>query len=143
MNWITATVNNCIEGLPGPKIKAMSNNLTQTKLELFYRMQVQKTIPEYVSIRKMKVHDRCIRIVSTRDRCGTIVCPHVKRSHVSRSFSYIRCNYQDNSKKQSPGPCYICPMKKIKGTWVPVRTECRPVFISFRQMRKFWNWQKE
>ncbi|NPV51879.1 MAG: hypothetical protein HPY60_11900 [Candidatus Methanofastidiosum sp.] len=24
MNWITATVNNCIEGLPGPKIKASS-----------------------------------------------------------------------------------------------------------------------
>ena len=25
MNWITATVNNCIKGMPGPKIKASSN----------------------------------------------------------------------------------------------------------------------
>jgi len=24
VNWITATINNCIEGLPGPKIKASS-----------------------------------------------------------------------------------------------------------------------
>jgi len=88
-------------------------------------MHVQKAIPEYAGIRKMKVHDRCIRIVSTRDWCGSLICPHVKRSHVSRSFSYIRCNYSKDSKKQSLGPCYICLMKKIKGTWMPVRTKRR------------------
>ena len=121
----------------------MSNNLTQTKLEIFYSIQVQKTIPEYVSIRKMKVHDRCMRIVSTRDRCGTIVCPHFKKSHVSRSFSYVRCNYSEISKKQSPGPCYICPMKRIQGVWVPVRTECRDTEWHVMPNNKFWNWQKE
>jgi hypothetical protein len=106
-------------------------------------MQIQKTIPEYVGIRKMKVHDRCIRIVSTRDRCGSIICPHVKRSLVSRSFSYIRCNYSSDSKKQNPGPCYICPMKKIRNTWIPVRTECRENEWHVMPNNKFWNWKKE
>jgi len=63
----------------------MSNNLAQTKLELFYRMQVQKTIPEYVSIRKMKVHDRCASILSAKEGYG------------NRSYSYIRCNIPRNN----------------------------------------------
>ena len=121
----------------------MSNNLTQTRLDLFYMIQVQKTIPEYVSIRKMKVHDKCIRIVSTRDRCGSIICPHFKRSHVSRSFSYIRCNYSKEIAPIRPSTCYICPMKKIRNTWIPVRTECRDTEWHVAPNNKFWNWQKE
>jgi hypothetical protein len=34
-------------------------------------------------------------------------------------------------------------MKKIKGTWVPVRTECRDTEWHVMPNNKFWNWQKE
>lgn len=121
----------------------MRNNLTQTRLDFFYRIQVQKTIPEHMGIRKMKVHDRCASIISTKDQYSYVVCPHVKRSHVSRSFSYIRCNYSGNFKKQSPGLCNICPMKKIRNTWIPVRTECREKEWHVMPNNKFWNWMKE
>ena len=50
----------------------MSNNLTQTRLDLFYMIQVQKTIPEYVSIRKMKVHEKRIRIGDPYIRAMTL-----------------------------------------------------------------------
>ncbi len=121
----------------------MSNNLTQTRLDLFYRMRVQKTIPEYVSIRKMKVHDRCASIISTRDGYSSLICPFIKRSHASRSFSYIRCNYSKEIAPIRPSTCNICPMKKIKGTWVPVRTECRDTVWHVMPNNKFWNWMKE
>ncbi|HPL01019.1 MAG TPA: hypothetical protein PLK11_06720 [Methanofastidiosum sp.] len=132
-----------MHNIPGPKIKAMGNNLTQTRLDFFYRIQVQKTIPEFISIRKMKVYDKRIRIASTKNDCESITCPHIKRSHVSRSFSYIRCSYSGNSKKQSPGPCHICPMKKIRNIWIPVRTECRDKEWKVMPSNKFWNWKKE
>ncbi len=121
----------------------MSGILVQTKLELFYRMEIQKTIPEYVSIRKMKVHDRCASIRSTRNNYGSLICPFIKRANISRSFSYIMCNYSDKLRKQTPGPCYICPMKRIQGVWVPVRTECRDTAWHVMPNNKFWSWRKE
>ena len=117
----------------------------QMRLESYFKINVQSTITEYNESNMVRTWDRHVTIRSRRWPGHSIQCDYFKKSFVSKNESLVRCNYSGDDHHGRPGLCSACPLEKTRRIWVPVRTEDRerPVFVSFRQMRKFWNWQKE
>jgi len=117
----------------------------QMRLESYFKINVQSTILEYNESNRARSWDRHVTIRSRTWPGHSIQCDYFKKSFVSKNESLVRCNYSGDDHHGRPGLCSACPLEKTRRIWVPVRTEDRerPVFVSFRQMRKFWNWQKE
>ena len=117
----------------------------QTRLDNFFKISIQNTIPEYAEVENLRTWDRHVILKSRRWPNFDIYCKYLNRSFVSMNESLVRCNYSGDDHYSKSGLCSACQLERTKGIWLPVSTEDRerPVFISFRQMRKFWNWQKE
>ena len=117
----------------------------QMKLENYFKISVQSTITDYDKANRIRTWDKHVTIKSRRRSEHSIQCHYFLASFISENESLVRCNYSGDDHYSKPGLCSACPLERTKGIWLPISTDERerPVFISFRQMRKFWNWQKE
>ena len=127
---------------------------------------IQDTILNYTEVDKIRSWDKHVSLKSRTLPNQDISCDYFSKAYISKSESLIICNYVEdrlnraaNIKKayqkiicnyvedRLPMPllCDLCPLQRLRGIWLPVRTDDRerPVFISFKRMNKFWNWQKE
>lgn len=123
----------------------MESITKQTTLDIFFKINVQDTIPNYMEKADVRVWDKHVSLRSRKHPNFEITCDYINKAFVSKTESLVICNYKDNRPYSKRGLCEICPLERTKGIWLPVGTEerKRPVFVSFRQMNKFWNWKKE
>jgi len=105
---------------------------------------IQDTILNYTEVDKIRSWDKHVSLKSRTLPNQDISCDYFSKAYISKSESLIICNYVED-RLPMPLLCDLCPLQRLRGIWLPVRTDDRerPVFISFKRMNKFWNWQKE
>jgi hypothetical protein len=117
----------------------------QTRLENYFKINVQSTITEYNESNSARKWDKHVSLRSRKWPGYEIQCSYFKKSFVTEFESLVRCDHSYETQYARPSSCHSCPLERTKRIWVSVNNEYRkrPVFVSFRRSRRFWNRKKE